>query len=103
MENKEKTPKVFVNGMRFEAPTEIMKEKTPWIKGRIAIKSADLVAFLKEHTKADGWVNVDLKKAKESGKLYLELNTYKPTKAQIDEVKQEVFGDKELTAEDVGW
>lgn len=80
MENKEK---VFIDGMRFEAPNEAMKEKTPWIKGKISIKVPDFINFLNKYNTNSGWINIDLKKSKEKGTLYLELNQWKP-KEELD-------------------
>lgn len=74
----EKQEKIFVDGMRFELPNEIMKEKTPWIKGRISCKVPDLITFLQKHQNNSGWLNIDLKKSEKTGKLYMELNTWKP-------------------------
>ncbi len=74
----EKKEKIFVDGMRFEAPSDTQKEKTPWIKGKISIKVGELIPFLQKHGISTGWVNIDLKKSDNTGKLYLELNTWKP-------------------------
>jgi len=78
MENTEKKEKIFVDGMRFELPNDLMKEKTPWIKAKISIKVAEIIPFLQKHQSNAGWVNIDLKKSDSTGKMYLELNTWKP-------------------------
>ena len=57
---------------------ETMKEKTPWIKGKISIKVQDFIKFIEKHETKGGWVNIDLKKSKEKGTLYLELNQFVP-------------------------
>ena len=72
------TEKIFVDGMRFEEPNETMKEKTPWIKGKISIKVQDFIKFIEKYETKGGWVNIDLKKSKEKGTLYLELNQWQP-------------------------
>lgn len=96
MEN-EKSP-VFINGMFFKSPDERTKEKAPWVKGHISIKMADFIPFIKEHKEED-WLNIDLKKSK-GGKLYLELNTWKPKQEDIDAVKAELKGEA-VEAEDI--
>lgn len=72
MDNKEK---VFVDGLRFERPREGAPE---FVKGRIGIKVADLQKFLEDHGKSQEWLNADLLENRE-GKLYFQLNTWKPT------------------------
>ena len=67
---------IFVDGLIFTRP----HEKSPdFVKGGIAIKVDELIAFLQKHKKADGWVNADLLKSKQ-GKLYFKLNTWEPSK-----------------------
>jgi hypothetical protein len=68
--------KIFVDGLIFKAPDEKTKEKAPWIKGKISVKVPEFINFLNKHNTNGGWVNIDLKKSKEKGTLYLELNTY---------------------------
>lgn len=72
------TEKIFADGFRFELPTEVQKEKTPWIKGKLSIKVPEAIAFLQKNQSNAGWVNIDLKKSDNTGKYYLELNTWKP-------------------------
>ncbi len=89
----EKKERVFVDGLIFKAPDEKTKEKAPWIKGKISVKVPEFINFLNKHNTNAGWVNIDLKKSKEKGTLYLELNTYvKKEKADdldLGEVKVE--------------
>ena len=67
---------IFVDGLIFTRP----HEKSPdFVKGGVAIKVDELIAFLQKHKKADGWVNADLLKSKQ-GKLYFKLNTWEPSK-----------------------
>jgi len=98
MENKEK---MWVVGMRFEAPNEIMKEKTPWIKGKISIKVQDFIKFIEKYETKSGWVNIDLKKSKEKGTLYLELNQWKPKENDLDLGETAQQKDEERPNEDV--
>jgi len=74
----EKQEKIFVDGMRFELPNEIMKEKTPWIKAKISVKAPEFILFLEKHQNKGGYINIDLKKSDKTGGMYLELNTWKP-------------------------
>jgi hypothetical protein len=94
---EEKKEKVFVDGMIFKTPDENTKEKAPWIKGKISFKADEFIAFLQKHKSETGWVNVDLKKSKEKGTLYLELNTWKP-KNNLDKVD---YPQEEINAEDI--
>lgn len=96
------TEKIFVDGMRFEEPNETMKEKTPWIKGKISIKVQDFIKFIEKYETKGGWVNIDLKKSKEKGTLYLELNQWQPKQKEdldLDETPQQK--DEERPNEDV--
>ena len=70
---------IFADGMRFIRPNE----KTPeFIKGRISIKVDQFIEFLKKHQNENGWVNLNLKKSRERGELYLSLNTFVPKKQE---------------------
>lgn len=75
-ENKEK---IFVKGMFFELPSDNAPE---YIKGKLSIKVSDLIQFMNDHENVGGYVNIDLKVAKESGKGYCQLNTWKPSDKQ---------------------
>lgn len=72
---EQKQEKIFAKGIYFDRPREGSPE---FVKGRINIKVPDLIPFINAHQNNAGYVNLDLKKSKE-GKLYLELNTWKPT------------------------
>lgn len=66
---------IFADGFIFKKP----REGAPsFVKGSLSIKSQDAIKFINEHTKADGWINLDLKMSTQ-GKLYLALNDFKPT------------------------
>lgn len=64
---------IFVDGIRVFKPHEKAPE---FVKANLVITSAELTAWLKQHTGDDGKVRVDLKKS-QKGELYLALNTYK--------------------------
>lgn len=49
-----------------------------FVKGKVSIKVADAIEWLKQQT--DEWVNLDMKEAK-TGKWYLAVNDYKPNQA----------------------
>jgi hypothetical protein len=69
--------KTFAKGINFKR-----NDNAPeFVVGKLAIKTDEAVAFLTETSK-NGWVNLDIKKAK-SGKYYIELDTYE-VKAKTD-------------------
>ncbi len=73
--------KIFADGMIFKNPRQGAPE---FIKGSISIKAREFVDFLtknKAHMSESGWFNIDVKEAK-SGKIYCELNTWKPKKQE---------------------
>lgn len=89
----DKKEPIFANGIIFKAPSEQTKEKAPWVKGHISIKVPELIIFLNKYNTKGGWVNLDLKKSKDKGTLYLELNQWQPKKDDdlgLDETKVEV-------------
>jgi len=65
--------KIFADGMIFKKPRDGSPD---FVKGSVSIKVEEFTAFIAKHNN-NGWVNLDLKKSK-GGKLYLELNTWKP-------------------------
>ena len=48
-----------------------------WVKGQIGIKVDTAIKYLHKHANEKGYVNLDLKRSK-TGKLYLDLNAFKP-------------------------
>lgn len=76
--------KIFANGMRFELPNQELKEKAPWIKGKISIKVPEFILFLEKYQSNAGWVNINLKKSDNTGNYYLELNSWTPKDKTID-------------------
>jgi len=71
--------KIFVGGMYFKRPTDLTKEKAPWVKGHISLKVADFKIWFANHTEKE-WVNITLKES-QGGKLYLEEDTWTPREA----------------------
>lgn len=66
--------KVFADGFLFKT-----RENQPdWVVGSMAVKVEDAVVFLKQNAK-NGWVNLNINTSK-SGKQYVELDTFEPTK-----------------------
>ncbi len=78
MDNQQKET-VFLDGFIFKRPHESSPD---FVKGNMAIKVDEAIAFLQKHKKADGWVNADLLVSKDGQKLYFKLNTWeKPADA----------------------
>ena len=70
---------IFADGIFFDKPREGAPD---FVKGRVSIKVEEAVKFLQAHKNEKGYVNLDLLKAKEGGKLYFKLNTFKPEKKE---------------------
>ena len=82
--------KEFVNGLIVKAPRDGAPE---WLKFSISIKRKDLGNWLRE--KQEEWINVDVKMSK-NGKMYAEVNNWKPNKDKTNEVvKEPVYGSLE--------
>ena len=85
--------KQFVDGL-------IVKEgKQEFIKLSLSIKKQDFTKWYKNQlsNKDEDWINIDVKKSK-SGKLYAELNSWKPKK---QEDNQELKSLKDSVPEDI--
>lgn len=75
----EKKEPVFVDGMIFQDPNEKAPE---WVKFDLVINAEKFADFLKnnfEHLSAKGWLTITAKESKNTGKIYFEVNTWKPT------------------------
>ena len=72
MDNNKPDP-VFADGFIFKRPREGAPD---FVKGALSIKVGEAIAFLQKHN-SGGWVNLDLKNS-QGGKLYLQLNDWKP-------------------------
>jgi hypothetical protein len=71
----------FVDGIKWNDPHPNAPE---FIKGKILIKVDKLIEYLKVN-ESNGWVNITLKESK-GGKLYFELDTWKPEKKETKEI-----------------
>ena len=84
--------KIFANGIIFKQPSD----KAPdFVKGSISIKKSELIPFLEGQ---DGdWVNLSIKESK-AGKIYIELDTWKPdkTKETVDNLVPPIKDNNDL-------
>lgn len=78
--------KIFADGLRVGR-----REGAPEFKiCELGINVASFTAFLKQHEKQNGWVNINVLKSR-GGKYYCELNTWTPEqKAKQDEAREAV-------------
>ena len=67
--------KIFADGFLFKKKQGNAPE---WVIGKMSIKVDEAVDFLQSHAK-NGWVNLEVKEA-QSGKAYIELDTWEPKK-----------------------
>ena len=77
--------KQFAEGVWFEK-----RQGSPdFVIGSLNVKVPDFIPFLEKHRNNAGYVHLDIKMAK-SGKPYIELNLWKPTKdvANVEEENQ---------------
>jgi len=67
----------FASGIYFDTP----HEKAPdYVLGRISVNADKFIAWLEAQEKSEkGYVNMNVKRSK-GGKVYVELDTWKPTK-----------------------
>lgn len=72
---------VFVDGLIVKSKHENAPD---FIKCHLSLKVDELKRFLDEH-QDKGWVNVDVKESK-GGKLYAQLNDWKPEGKEDDRV-----------------
>ena len=80
--------KIFINGLYVrrgdKAPDFVLCDAN--------FKLEEFYEFMKGHVDKEGYVNTTIKKS-QAGKIYCELNTYKPSKEQMDEVKEDLSDD----------
>ena len=76
----------LAKGFFFDKPREGAPE---FVKGRVSIKVEEAIEMLNQYKNDKGYVNLDLLKSKDGGKLYFTVNDWKPEKKE------------ELTSEDV--
>jgi hypothetical protein len=76
--------KIFADGLHYELPAA---SAPAWLKGKLSVRVADFIDFLKAHQNERGFVNIDIKQSK-GGNYYCELNQYrngkKPEHADIE-------------------
>lgn len=68
--------KIFAKGFSIKRT----EGQPSFVIGRMSVKVSEAIEFLKEHAEND-WVSIDIKESAE-GKIYCQLNTWKPTQAQ---------------------
>jgi len=83
---------IFAEGFVFKRDPEA----ADWKICGISVKVSEAVAFLQAH-EVDGWVNLDVLRAKTSGKVYGKLDTWTPNqgtagKEGVAQAKTEVVG-----------
>lgn len=79
--------KVFVNGLVSKDVPDTAPE---WILGKMSIQVNELINWLEKNRKIqddNGWINLTVKRSKNTGKRYIEVDTWKKTQ---DEVAMEV-------------
>ncbi len=73
--------KIFADGFSFKR-----QENAPdFVVGRVSVKCDDAVSFMKKYQK-NGWINMNIKYA-QSGKPYMELDTWEPPKKETPKVE----------------
>lgn len=86
----------FVEGMRVAKPSE----KAPdFIKLNIGVNVADFLYWANKHSDR-GWVNIQIKESK-GGKLYAEIDNYKPQAQNPNERKAEVKSENDYPPEEI--
>jgi len=99
----ENDKKIFVDGLMFNYPHENAPD---FIKGKISINAPALTNFMNLHKNEKGWLTVILKKSK-GGKMYFELDTWKPkTQETVDTTtgeapKEEIPYPEDINPEDI--
>jgi hypothetical protein len=75
--------KIFTEGMIVKAPRQGAPD---FVKGALAFRTQEFVHWLEDHTKADGWCNVDILEGK-SGKWYGSVNTWTKDTEKVEDVQ----------------
>lgn len=77
--------KIFVDGIFIELPSE----KAPaFVKYKISYNAKKMIDWLQQHQNEKGWVNTTLLESR-NGKLYQQLDTYKPSQ-EVKDFEKEV-------------
>ena len=74
----EKETPIFADGFYPKYPDPRTKERAPWVKALMPIQVEQAIEFLKKNANDSGFVNLELKKSKKTGNLYLQVNTWQP-------------------------
>lgn len=87
----DKPQPIFSEGINFYRIDPAVKEKAPWLKGKVAIHPTRLTEWVKnlpqELLTEKGFLMLDLKESKDKGTLYFQVNTFKPKKQEVQESK----------------
>lgn len=78
--------KLFFEGLKIGKPHD---NAPGFVKGKVAIKVDELVAFLQKHQNEKGWLNADLKEGRNGG-YYMEVDTWKPKKDTWNDTESSV-------------
>ena len=77
---------VFADGMYIDWIGKNHDKRPPnapdFILGKFSFKAENFIRVLTSHVNEKGYVNVDYKRSKETGKPYLAVNTWKPKSQQ---------------------
>ena len=92
--SEQKPEAIFLDGVFIERPREGAPD---FVKGKLSFNAHKFVPFLKKHMNAEGYINADLKVSR-AGKLYIQLNTWKPSQEKMDEVKESLQDE-----DNIGW
>jgi hypothetical protein len=75
--------KIFAEGLHYELPSQGAPD---FVKGKLSVRVADFIEFLKAHVNERGFVNIDIKQSR-GGNYYCELNEYrKAAQPRADDV-----------------
>lgn len=74
----DKKEAIFPKGIFYNKPREGAPD---FIRGSISIKADEAIEFINQYKNASGYVNLDMKLSREK-RIYLELNTFTPTKRE---------------------
>lgn len=94
MSEQPQKEQVFPKGIFFKKRRD---EAPEFIRGHLSIKNAEAIAFLQAQN--GEWTNIDLKKSKSTGQLYLAVNTW--VKPQQAVAPQEPLPEIEYPANDL--
>ena len=88
--------KIFPAGFHYHT----RRQRAPdFIIGGVSVKLDEFVEWAKQYVNERGYLEIDIKKSK-AGKVYAELNTYKPTNKPPAPTNRERFED-DITDADV--